>query len=377
MSSEDVRMIPRHMQLATEHFLKNCANQPVTFPGIKKLIWNIPKGPEGVWYAPLEAFLKPGGSLMFENVTSLQIRDSGYCPELSRSFVQRLLQYIPRIQSISTLNTHPHPECSVDSVSRAIVPLGVKLTNVEFTLGDNSNWEMILKKQAPTLEQLVIRGIRNIVLDEDKLRSLTIPILPRLRVFRILRDPQFSHGPCRHPEKFVPALELKFVTGHQNGVTLNYAAQFPNLHTLKVGQELKTSPFGRDGEECSWETWLQFLYETFLSRGQGPCNSVRVLDLPIPERKWTPWKLVVCGECRASNIRATGTPTSFEVETDFLSRVVTTFPNIDNMARYRYCWKNEDKLGKEVERMVRKLREWLAIGEEMGVLTGAKQSFKG
>lgn len=335
------------------------SSDKTTFPGIKKLIWNISMGPEGIWNEELEAFIAPQGSPLFPKVTSLQLRNSGNCPDLARSILRH---YGPKVRHLSLLNSLEH---CLDTSSQALLLLTLCLSRLEFNLGDNPAWELILKKYSTTLTHLKLTGVRNINPDEKThdLKRLIIPILWNLVDFRISRAPHYlSRVPCRHPETGVPELELKFVTGTSNGIELNYAQQFPSLLRLEVDDE------GID----SWETCLPFLYGSFLSQGQGPCNSVRILSFPIPPKAWKPWRLEVCQDCATPQIRTSDILPGREVKTEYLSRVVTTFPNIKNMTRYKYLWR-EEKV--EMERRT-KMREWLQIGEEMGLLTGSRQDFK-
>lgn len=184
--------------------------------------------------------------------------------------------------------------------------------------------------------------MRSISLDDPDKRPgvLEVPVLPKLRVFQILRSPSKSgHDQlitCPHAERRVPGLELKFVTATPDqGIVINYAVQFPSLRRLEVGTEAKSL----SSEGFWFESCITFLFGSFLpppSHEQRPCTSLRLFIIDTrPQRKLEKFKRQNCDQCCTFQSRRTRISSSLELRSQFYRRVGDTFPNIRNVARYR------------------------------------------
>lgn len=212
----------------------------------------------------------------------------------------------------------------------------VPLTRLEFNLTKDyetpQSWENIVARVAPILEHLTIRGVRQVLPESVKNEgTLILPLLPKLRVLRFYIS-QNDVEPGRICKLRVFELILKFVTANP-GQTLNYPTQFPSLLRLVVDKMKTESPSLSEG---SWfERCLPFL-DSFLPQ-QGPCQTLRLLDVPIPIRIETHWKMdkvCSCSECSPSWTRSRSIAKE-RMRNGFFARVAATFPNAMNLGRYR------------------------------------------
>lgn len=273
-------------------------------------------------------------------------------------------------------STHLHKvEClSIRTLRRYSVPSNLAfpfhLTRIEFNM-DTSHWDNILLKVAPTLEHLAIRALKTI---EYQPFILAVPILPRLKEFRLLWSPtEFkSLGQifCNHSKMVGPEVQLKFATASQSR-GLDYATQFPVLTRLQIGREEKALAGEKGfnvGNGIYWfEICVPFLTRNFLSPRQGPCWTLRVFDIPkFPKTFETVRRLPGCGKCEVVQLRRSTLPSPEELEAQFYLKVGETFPNLENMATF-----TKPKLETNQERVEyeEKVRKWLLIGEELRLVT--------
>ncbi|XP_035713631.1 uncharacterized protein LOC118438046 [Folsomia candida] len=165
----------------------------------------------------------------------------------------------------------------------------------------------------------------------------TVPILPKLKVFEILREesvPCYIHD---HGLKwFRPDLHLNFETGTDH-VKLSYRRQFPILEKLivRVVPEI-IHPYLRQmvkkpHENLHFEATMLLLYGSFLAEGLEPCGTLRNLEIFIPTGIQTQvggikmWRRCGCDDeveiCKCWGWK--------ENETDFYTRIASIFPNVD------------------------------------------------
>lgn len=182
------------------------------------------------------------------------------------------------------------------------------LSRLEFSLfknyGSPKYLDEVLAKLAFTLEHLTIRGVRQVRPRQNNCISVVMPALPRLQVFEVFVTP------IEYEERRVLELRLKFGMGRNKG--LNYATQFPSLRRLEVKSEQSQVRDVALAESCR-----QFLYGSFLpSRRQEICTTLRILDVQTPrteEEKFASSSLL----------------------TELYARIRATFPNLQNLPRYK------------------------------------------
>ncbi|OXA45331.1 Tonsoku-like protein [Folsomia candida] len=108
---------------------------------------------------------------------------------------------------------------------------------------------------APNLQNVHVH-LLNLVMKGFQAKVLFIPIMPRLRVFKISLQEWTGHG--NRPR------QLRFETADATqGVKIEYGTQFPVLEKIRVG----FSKMGNKGIQ-SRETWVEivtlFLYGSFI-----------------------------------------------------------------------------------------------------------------
>lgn len=277
-----------------------------------------------------------------------------------------LWNMIPKVATLRCYNAHGHFLDRIEALSRR------NITRLEFS-AQKSDWEDVLEEYAPTLEHLTITGVKNIA-SGNGTRVLCLHTLPKLKVFQVrwssTKGEIWAQGNCHlvhHPERGRLDLKLKFETAIDD-LALDYATQFPSLVRLEVINEDKE----KDMDEYAFETCVQFLYDSFLpppSATQGPCTTLRRLSIATPKTGGTgtpeKWRGLSCGDCDFLQLRRR-LQTSLEVETEFYARMATTFPNMENMEAY----KPSAEVNQETMEHDERLREWLLLGEKLGLVTG-------
>ncbi|OXA54009.1 hypothetical protein Fcan01_11600 [Folsomia candida] len=186
-------------------------------------------------------------------------------------------------------------------------------------------------------------------------KSVFIPVMPRLRGFRIAIYGASESTGCKY---MLPQLQFK-TENVAKCVKIVYAKQFPVLHGIRVGLYEKVRT--QEDRETHFETIANFLYGSFLSGENGDvCETLGEIDVPIP----TGDRFKLRGERVWSGLRcgfggATCTCWEWEDSAKFLDRIATTFPNV----RYSFG----------IDEMRRKMRhfevqKWIESGIKLGVL---------
>lgn len=273
------------------------------FPSIQTLVWHqhavIPEQGHIVTSVVPILFqtLKNVTTLKFLNVTK---------PLLS-GILYNCEGFLPRVRTVSLLTTKEEAE-QVNYVSNSVFDLiPTKLSRLEFNpyKGSNDSWEHILRHFEATLEHLTLRpGSRC-----NSPRVLSIAPLPKLKVFQIFLESM--------ADQHVSDLEINFREldwKAKGGIPLDWGWHFASLTRLEVGRE-KTK-FARN-EDRICET---FLVKTFL---YGTSQSVRRLIIPKHSDSFA--------TCEAMS-------TSLNcgvAKEEFCEKVVSTFPNLDNLQIYK------------------------------------------
>ncbi|XP_035712994.1 uncharacterized protein LOC118437767 isoform X1 [Folsomia candida] len=181
--------------------------------------------------------------------------------------------------------------------------------------------ENILSLLAPQLENLCISGVLNVdpVKKPPDQEYLFLPILPRLKVLRILQR-QFSLS--ESSTWFRPRLYLRFASGER----LRYSEQFPVLGKLVV--HVVPCHMGRGwdvpAENLHLEATMLLLQETFLAEGVLPSETVTNLDIPFRENVGRMKLRRRCdcdGACACWGWKE-------DDALNFYERVATIFPNV-------------------------------------------------
>lgn len=322
-------------QSESDNFIRKYTKRPgakLTFPLVRTLAWKFPK----ILVRPgniLQALLAPKDILTFPNVTTLKFLDGTMSTLLSNC-----VTLFPKVKCLSILMTSQRKAPPIPE------DFSVLLSKLEFnvTHENNQSWEAFLNKFAPSLEHLSIRVVKNVYRDEldCKIFTLTIPVLPRLKVLQIMQcPPQFrilDPNLCHNFVRGVPQLQLIFADAPYG--SLDYVAQFPSLTRLEVGREGATSPFWDGGipprDEFWFEICLQFLYYYFLPQLSTRCETLRFLIIPAPDRIGESWRLGRCPECKFQTRRG-GVSCLWEMGAELVERLEESFPNLENLARYR------------------------------------------
>lgn len=351
---------------------------PNPLTSVVTLIWKFPNTMHSTnWGRHVRALLAPAPirSPTFPNVTTLKFWNVNRSTNIFPTLISRYRTSFPGIKSLSILNNRENEN---EFLWNNQLPHN-QLTRLEFNLlkDKSRDWEIVLDNCALTLEHLDIRGVRNAG-PEQKTTSFTLPILPRLKSLKISRSPQHWRGVnpclCSHSERelLYPELHLKFKTAARDS-SLDYPTQFPSLLRLEVGNETgsqlgdKIPSVGED----DFETCLPFLYGSFLpppSSTRRPCTSLRLLIVPTLPESSKKWRVQLCPDCSTpqfSRSRISG----WEKEAELFARVVETFPNLDNIGRYRHRDGEQEENVEQLREMNhKKMKKWLQIGEDLGLL---------
>lgn len=117
--------------------------------------------------------------------------------------------------------------------------------------------------------------------------TVVIPILPKLKVFEILRKQTTRTRYTQSSVWFRPNIRLDFES-ERDGVKLDYQRQFPALWKLVVRAVPEYVPvsctdfYTWPDETFHFAATMLFLYENFLAEGLEPCETLRNLDISIP-----------------------------------------------------------------------------------------------
>lgn len=188
---------------------------------------------------------------------------------------------------------------------------------------------------APQLEHVCISSVPNIAETKTQWPHIVVPILPRLKVFEILREEIiYDCTTCNESNWFRPYLSLNFETGGDE-VKLVYSKQFPAIEKLTVRVVRKKIPLaligkvGKPDENFHFEATMLFLYETFLGEGVVPCETLRCLDISFPaEGKWNVGGIRRKRHCGWGEAGETSSRWGWvEGGTDIYERISTIFPN--------------------------------------------------
>lgn len=81
-----------------------------------------------------------------------------------------------------------------------------------------------------------------------------------------------------------PNLYFRFATADKNTeVRVEYAKQFPVLERLIIGKEkIRNKKFKEYSDHFHFETIFPFLLDSFLSKTNPPCETLKHLDIPFP-----------------------------------------------------------------------------------------------
>ncbi|XP_035715093.1 uncharacterized protein LOC118438657 [Folsomia candida] len=243
---------------------------------------------------------------------------------------------LPHLNSISFLSTY-HISTNPMRFITSEFPLKQNFSNVtrlEFNikLNDTTRKCEILNLLAPQLEHLCISAVQNTgpANNFHISRSITVPIMPRLKTFEILRVPGLI---CSYETNwFRPYLFLQFETG-EDEVKLVYAKQFPVLERLIVRvvrepilwKRRKIEP--RPEENLHFEATMLLLYETFLAEGVAPCETLSNLDISFPPETWDVSGMIMKRRVgRDDELSRWGWK---EEVPDFYARISKIFPHVD------------------------------------------------
>lgn len=250
----------------------------------------------------------------------------------------KLISILPNVTAFTLWNVEKGPILAKLS-SLFCSKSTIVLTRLEFNIcrGREQCWNGVLVSCAPILEHLSIRGVKDVTSGPwRQYTEIILPILPQLKEFRILRT---RTSDCVE-------LKLRFVTATPER-TLDYSTQFPALVRLELGLEEDSAIYNnlsKSAPDDDWfETWLPFLYETFLPPTQETCRTLRLLIIATPPR----FKTRSCSECVDSE---PSEEESWKKQmSEFCERVKTTFPNLRNGGRYKHVDESlqERKLGDE------------------------------
>ncbi|XP_035713822.1 uncharacterized protein LOC118438134 [Folsomia candida] len=253
---------------------------------------------------------------------------------------------LPRLKSISlerNINvTHLQKSYAAQffKFETPLKPNFATIIRLEFNVCNKDVVELF-RLLAPQLEHVCISGVRNVTPDITPsifpVEHINVPILPKLKVFEILRQEIVISCTDNRAKWFRPDLYLNFETG-SDYVKLSYDIQFPILEKLvvRVVPQNMFLPFEllnimkKPCENLQFEATMLFLYETFLAEDLEPCGTLRNLDISIPMRVGVGRRMKMRRRCGCDD----------EVEickcwgwkengTDFYSRIATIFPNVD------------------------------------------------
>ncbi|XP_035712360.1 uncharacterized protein LOC118437457 [Folsomia candida] len=244
---------------------------------------------------------------VFRNVQHFRMMDP------PTSLMQERGLTLPHLKSICVLRTFT-------GIFNLKAPLPTFLGNVtrfEFNNEAGTSGDHMFHLLAPQLEHVCISGVKTISPFIGTRFCITIPVLPRLKVFEILRQQGFQRD--LEPYWFRSNLYLKFETGRDE-VKLVYGEQFPVLERLRV--RLVPERGIQHSSNLHFKATMLFLYDTFLAEGVAPCGTLKNLDISIPSgdsdvggRKkkrcldWWRWNEGIAGFC---------------------GRISTIFPNVDH-----------------------------------------------
>lgn len=265
----------------------------------------------------------------FPNLSHLRLGHL-WDPFLSRENVAGAAPILDKITSLSCLNYG----CFTNNDLLSLLSSPLQLTRLEFCLAQtwNSNstdFERICAKFASTLEVVVVTQTINVSDLSESYHTFLFPVLPRVKVLSIvgvLENEQHYH--------FVPGRYFKFQTGRPSlGRWIDYGAQFPGLTQFSMRFlrcKYNTSAEAED-DDYLFEKGIQLLYNfiPLVSRGQGSCQSVVWLDIPVPSGE--SWKYVLGQECPVhlgqERLREPCKCTEEVESSQFFKRVADTFPN--------------------------------------------------
>ncbi|XP_035716784.1 uncharacterized protein LOC118439512 [Folsomia candida] len=265
---------------------------------------------------------------VFRGVKSLKMIDTP-----GSGLLQEDDPILPHLTSISFIRTFQiekyGPLLRFFQFKAPLAPTFDNITRFEFnvSISDATNGSDLLRLLAPQLEHVCISGVDNTYPDSVSENFCTIPILPRLKVFEILREKVLYN--CYEINWFRPGLHLNFET-EQDEVKLVYKEQFPVLERLIV--RLSREPILAWVKECDlnpdenlhFETTMLLLYETFLAEGVAPCGTLRNLDISFPSGDFDVGSMVM--KWRRGGDDLWGWE---EDVPDFYERISTIFPNLD------------------------------------------------
>lgn len=211
--------------------------------------------------------------------------------------------FLPLAKAVSLFTEEEEVDHDNYFISSVFDLAPLHLSRLEFRpfTGSNASWEFILNNFEASLEHLTIRGGKN---PSDK-RVLSISPLPKLKVLEIFLA---SESTDCHETGDQGDLEMKFIIRKRKGyqsLSLDWECHFPSLTRLEVGRE--DNKLDGDGI-CA-----ELLVKTFL---HGKSESLRRLIIPRLDSR-------DCGAFTSSE------------RAEFGQKVVTTFPNLDNLQFYK------------------------------------------
>lgn len=342
------------------------ARESPSFPSVHHLSWRLPACFVDVnGRTPLTTILRPPSGLpIFPSVTNLNYHNVNYDIPIVREIMSNISSTFPAVDAASFGN-----KGVVLDIGAMLVPQLLTLSRLEFCVGGNEgnqSWALVLTKFAPALVHLGVGGVSNVYGMDDHLRTLTLPRFPRLETFTIKRSRRYC-VPKPYPRPGRGTMDLKFNYDSE----LDYARQFPVLRRLEVAMETEErTPSFQLSDENLYESCLEFLMNNFLPQDGPPCESLKLLIIPLPTRSGDNWWHEQCGECGFPSFKRGGIHYPVELEAEFYARVRRTWPRLRNLGTYSHPEGWEEGLKSEERR--RRMKEWLRIGVEHGLLKGTE-----
>ncbi|XP_035714921.1 uncharacterized protein LOC118438562 [Folsomia candida] len=206
---------------------------------------------------------------------------------------------LPHLKSICLIRTFPiygeyNPVTQFFDFEAPFAPSFANVRRLEFNIlfHDKSNSVDLLQLLAPQLEHVCISGVHNTSPNNRNyaVTYVPIPVLPRLKVFEILREESIDRDYERN--FFRPHIYLNFKSG-RDAIAPVYGEHFPVLERLRVHVVPSTwkNEIPCPDENLHFEATMLFLYENFLKEGITPSETVKSLDIGFPrgEGMWEIW----------------------------------------------------------------------------------------
>lgn len=264
---------------------------------------------------------------LFPNLSSLRLIHL-WDPFLSPENISGTSSILQKVTSLSCLKYCDYLDLDYGS----LLSLPLHLTRFEFSLpqidSSRSNFERICVKFSPTLEVVGITQVLNRANFSELWEPFRFPVMPRLKALKIF---YILEGHLN--DRFLPRKYFLFQTGRPSlGQVIDYTTQFPRLTQLLVRNVPSKYLFGTvlGDDDYFFDVGVKLLFNLIplVSRGQGACVSVRVLDIPCPAGERLKYFLGV--EC-SSHVMIEDEPQcncwEWVESSRFFSRVADMFPN--------------------------------------------------